>query len=56
MSQAAWQRELSRAIETLEIALSNFIRYVPKALVSGLIGRRFSSELGGVRQPVTPGQ
>jgi adenylate cyclase len=46
-------RELSRAIDTLELALSNFMRYVPTALVRGIIGRKFSSELGGVRQPIT---
>ncbi|QFU15592.1 adenylate/guanylate cyclase domain-containing protein [Microvirga thermotolerans] len=45
--------ELSRAIDTLELALSNFMRYVPTALVRGIIGRRFSSELGGIRQPIT---
>lgn len=45
--------ELSRAIDTLELALSNFMRYVPNALVRGIIGRRFSSELGGRRQPIT---
>jgi len=45
--------ELSRAIDTLELALSNFMRYVPTALVRGIIGRRFSSELGGTRQPIT---
>lgn len=46
-------RELSRAIDTLELALSNFMRYVPNALVRGIIGRKFSSELGGIRQPIT---
>jgi adenylate cyclase len=46
-------QELSRAIDTLELALSNFMRYVPNALVRGIIGRKFSSELGGRRQPVT---
>jgi len=46
-------QELSRAIDTLEIALSNFMRYVPNALARGIIGRRFSSDLGGKRQPVT---
>lgn len=46
-------RELSRAIDTLELALSNFMRYVPTALVRGIIGRRFSSDLGGIRQPIT---
>jgi adenylate cyclase len=52
-SRVAEVRELSRAIETLELALSNFMRYVPTALVRGIIGRKFSSELGGIRQPVT---
>jgi adenylate cyclase len=46
-------RELSRAIDTLELALSNFMRYVPTALVRGIIGRKFSSDLGGIRQPIT---
>jgi adenylate cyclase len=46
-------RDLSRAIDTLELALSNFMRYVPTALVRGIIGRKFSSELGGMRQPIT---
>ncbi|WP_210497018.1 adenylate/guanylate cyclase domain-containing protein [Microvirga antarctica] len=46
-------RELSRAIDTLELVLSNFMRYVPTALVRGIIGRRFSSDLGGIRQPIT---
>ncbi|MBM6596723.1 adenylate/guanylate cyclase domain-containing protein [Microvirga pudoricolor] len=46
-------RELARALDTLELALSNFMRYVPIDLVRGIIGRRFSSELGGVRQPIT---
>lgn len=46
-------QELSRAIDTLEIALSNFMRYVPNALVRGIVGRTFSSDLGGKRQPVT---
>ncbi|MGO4572878.1 adenylate/guanylate cyclase domain-containing protein [Microvirga sp. 2TAF3] len=46
-------QELSRAIDTLELALSNFMRYVPTALVRGIIGRRFSSDLGGTRQPIT---
>ena len=45
--------ELSKAIDTLELALSNFMRYVPTALVRGIIGRSFSSELGGRRQPIT---
>lgn len=45
--------ELARAIDTLELALSNFMRYVPTALVRGIIGRRFSSDLGGIRQPIT---
>ncbi len=44
---------MSRAIDTLELALSNFMRYVPNALVRGIIGRKFSSELGGIRQPIT---
>ncbi|MCB8822792.1 adenylate/guanylate cyclase domain-containing protein [Microvirga rosea] len=52
-SHIAEMLELSRAIDTLELALSNFMRYVPTALVRGIIGRRFSSELGGVRQPIT---
>ncbi|MBF9235015.1 adenylate/guanylate cyclase domain-containing protein [Microvirga alba] len=46
-------QELSGAIDTLEIALSNFMRYVPNALVRRIIGRKFSSDLGGKRQPVT---
>jgi adenylate cyclase len=46
-------QELSRAIDTLELALSNFMRYVPNALVRGIISRTFSSELGGKRQPIT---
>jgi adenylate cyclase len=46
-------QELSRAIDTLEIALSNFMRYVPNALVRGIVGRTFSSDLGGKRQPIT---
>ncbi|MFC4174369.1 adenylate/guanylate cyclase domain-containing protein [Microvirga sp. GCM10011540] len=46
-------RELSRAIDTLELALSNFMRYVPNALVRGIIGRKMSSELGGKRQAIT---
>lgn len=46
-------RELSRAIDTLELALSNFMRYVPTALVRGIIGRKLSSDLGGIRQPIT---
>ncbi len=46
-------QELSRAIETLEIALKSFMRYVPNALVRGIVGRTFSSELGGKRQPIT---
>ncbi|NIX78111.1 adenylate/guanylate cyclase domain-containing protein [Microvirga terricola] len=45
--------ELSRAIDTLEIALMNFMRYVPDALVRRIIGRKFSADLGGKRQPVT---
>ncbi|MBZ6078655.1 adenylate/guanylate cyclase domain-containing protein [Microvirga puerhi] len=52
-SQIVEVLELSRAIDTLELALSNFMRYVPTALVRGIIGRRFSSELGGIRQPIT---
>ena len=46
-------RELARALDTLELALRNFMRYVPIDLVRGIIGRTFSSELGGVRQPIT---
>lgn len=46
-------QELSRAIDTLEIALSSFMRYIPNALVRGIVGRTFSSDLGGKRQPVT---
>jgi adenylate cyclase len=46
-------QELSRAIDTLELALRNFMRYVPAALVRRIIGRTFSSELGGKRQPIT---
>jgi adenylate cyclase len=46
-------RELARALDTLELALRNFMRYVPIDLVRGIVGRTFSSELGGVRQPVT---
>lgn len=52
-SRIAEVLELSRAIDTLELALSNFMRYVPTALVRGLIGRTFSSELGGRRQPIS---
>jgi len=52
-SQVVEVQELSRAIDTLEIALSNFMRYVPNALVRGIVGRTFSSDLGGKRQPVT---
>lgn len=52
-SRIAEVRELSGAIDTLELALSNFMRYVPTALVRGIIGRKLSSELGGARQPVT---
>ncbi|WP_112663753.1 adenylate/guanylate cyclase domain-containing protein [Microvirga flavescens] len=46
-------QQLRRAIDTLELALSTFMRYVPRALVQGIIGRTFSSELGGKRQPIT---
>jgi len=52
-SRVSEVRELSRAIDTLELALSNFMRYVPTALVRGIIGRKFSAELGGIRQPIT---
>lgn len=52
-SSIAEVQELSRAIDTLELAISNFMRYVPTSLVRGIIGRKFSSELGGRRQPVT---
>lgn len=52
-SQVIEVQELSRAIDTLEIALSNFMRYVPNALVRGIVGRTFSSDLGGKRQPIT---
>ncbi|MGO4704848.1 adenylate/guanylate cyclase domain-containing protein [Microvirga sp. 2MCAF38] len=46
-------QELMRALDTLELALSTFMRYVPRALVRGIIGRKFSSDLGGTRQPIT---
>jgi adenylate cyclase len=46
-------QELSRAIDTLELALRNFMRYVPAALVRRIVGRTFSSDPGGKRQPVT---
>lgn len=46
-------RELWSALGTLELALRNFVRYVPFALVRGLVDRTFSPRLGGTRQPVT---
>jgi adenylate cyclase len=52
-SRIAEIRELARALDTLELALSNFMRYVPMDLVRGIIGRKLSAELGGVRQPVS---
>jgi adenylate cyclase len=46
-------RDLWAALETLELALQNFVRYVPFGVVQGLVRRTFSPRLGGIRQPVT---
>jgi adenylate cyclase len=44
--------ELGHAVATLEPLLQNFARYVPFALVRGMIDSTFSTELGGRRQPI----
>ena len=51
-SRIAEVSDLGRALATLEPLLQNFARYVPFALVQGMIDATFSTELGGRRQPL----
>jgi adenylate cyclase len=51
-SRIAEVSDLGRALATLEPLLQNFARYVPFALVRGMIDSTFSTELGGRRQPL----
>lgn len=51
-SRIAEVADLGRAIATLELALQNFVRYVPFALVRGIVERTFSPALGGRRQRI----
>ena len=51
-SRIAEVSDLGHAVATLEPLLQNFARYVPFALVRGMIDATFSTELGGRRQPL----
>ena len=51
-SRIAEVSELGRAVTTLEPLLQNFARYVPFAVVRGMIDDTFPTDLGGRRQTI----
>ncbi|UDL94110.1 adenylate/guanylate cyclase domain-containing protein [Lichenihabitans sp. PAMC28606] len=46
-------RDLAGAVVTLDLALQNFVRYVPNQIVRRIVADQASPALGGARQPVT---